>query len=276
MHDCPNCRTPLHGHEEVCPACGAGQYVRRGFNASSHVEQAPAVNWMPFVLVIVVVGAGLFIAAQSTWLGQLMKQGPRQEDPMEKLSFMDARNMIEQKLTEGLTAVGAKGKFTWATADGTAADKSAAGNIQLTVDTKLKDMNSRHAILDPVKPFMDKALVTTLTMNDSKSHATWTLTVQPSARQGQSEEPSDFDSFKRQQADEEQKEQQRQQAQDNSFSQQYQQQQGQQQNQQQQSQQPAQQQQYQQPAQQQQQQQPQQQAPQQEKMPWDTDQQGSQ
>jgi hypothetical protein len=149
---------------------------------------------MPFVAVFVVVGIGIFVAAQSTWLGQLMKQGPIQEDPMEKLTFMDARNIIEQKVTEGLTAVGAKGKFAWQNADGSPSDKTSAQNVQLAIETKLKDPNSRKAIIDPIKAYMEKAKIPTLTMTDTKSHATWTYTVQPSQAAAQpAEEMPNFD-----------------------------------------------------------------------------------
>ncbi len=194
MYDCPNCRVPLHGYEDSCPSCGTAQYVKKGFRNLSHVQQAPGVNWMPFVAVFVIVGIGIFVAAQSTWIGQVMKQGPRQEDPMEKLTFMDARNIIEQKVTEGLTAVGAKAKFNWQNADGSPSDKNSPQDVQLSIETKLKDPNSRKSIIDPIKAYMEKAKIPTLTMTDARSHATWTYTVQPSAAASQPpEEMPNFD-----------------------------------------------------------------------------------
>lgn len=196
MHDCPNCRVPLHGHEEVCPSCGAAQYVRSGFRNFTDVQKEPSVNFMPFVVVIVVVGFGIFMAAQSTWIGGMMKAGPRPVDPLEKLSFMDARNIIEQKITEGLTAVGAKGKFNWQTADGTPADRNSPQDIQLAVETKLQDPNSRRSIIDPIKAYMEKAKIPTLTMTDAKSHATWTYTVQTSHANPADYQLPSFDSLK--------------------------------------------------------------------------------
>ncbi|MBX9695918.1 MAG: hypothetical protein K2Z81_26265 [Cyanobacteria bacterium] len=52
------------------------------------------------------------------------------------------------------------------------------GPVELTVNTKLADPNSRRQIIDPIKDLMHKAQIPSLVMNDEKSHATWTYTVQ--------------------------------------------------------------------------------------------------
>lgn len=177
MHDCPGCRVPLHGYEEVCPSCGTKQVVRKSFKSLGKLAE-PGVNPWPFVVTFVIIGIVLVVGAQSSWIGQMMRQGPVQEDPMDKLTYTDARQMIESKLNEGLAAVGAKGKYTWTGLDGNPADKNANASMTLNVETKLADRNQRHAIIDPVKEYMAKALVSTLIMKDTKSGATWTYTVQ--------------------------------------------------------------------------------------------------
>jgi hypothetical protein len=48
----------------------------------------------------------------------------------------------------------------------------------LTVDTSLADKNARQQIIDPIKDYMERAKIPTLTMNDAKSHSTWTYTCQ--------------------------------------------------------------------------------------------------
>lgn len=179
MHDCPTCKVPLHGHEETCPSCGTRQYVRRGAFIP-RTQEAPGVNLVPIVLVFLAIGVALFFLAQSTWIGQLMRQGPPPEDPMAKLTYLDARKIIEDKITEGLTAVGATGKFTWKSGE-SEADKNADQSEELTIETSLSDPNQRKAIIDPVKEYMEKAKIPTLIMIDTKSHATWTYSVTPAA-----------------------------------------------------------------------------------------------
>lgn len=146
----------------------------------SPVPKEPGVNMMPVIVLGVLLLVGLFAAAQVTWIGQLMRQGPRQEDPMEKITQQDARNIIETKITEGLTAVGAKGKFEWKKGE-EPADKNSPDPVNLNIDTSLQDPNMHKSIIDPIKDYMDKAKVPTLTMTDEKSHATWTYTVTPPA-----------------------------------------------------------------------------------------------
>lgn len=184
MHDCPTCQVPLHGYEEVCPSCGTKQYVRPEFRGGSQLPKAPGVNPMPFIVAAVGFVLVFFIVAQNSWIGQLMHRGPVQEDPMDKLTYLDARNAIEQGVNQGLSAVGATAKFDYK-AGGEAATKDVQKPVELTIDTELKDPNQHRSIIDPIKQYMEKAQVTTLTMNDSKSHATWTYNLGPAAADAQ-------------------------------------------------------------------------------------------
>jgi hypothetical protein len=178
MHDCPGCGVPLHGYEENCPSCGTRQVVRRQFG-SAPVQKAPGVNMMPFIILFVLLLIGGFAAAQMTWIGQVMK-GPPPEDPMAKVTYMEARNIIETKLNEGLAAVGATGTFEWKNGE-QPGDKNAPNPVSLTVKTKLTDAQQHKAIVEPVKEYMEKANIPTLTMIDEKAHATWTYTMTPAA-----------------------------------------------------------------------------------------------
>lgn len=185
MHDCPTCRVPLHGHEEVCPSCGTRQRVRRSTGSSSLFQSGPKkppVNLIPFVVVFFVLGIGTFILAQGSWIGQIMTRGPVEEDPLDKLSATEARQMIFSKIEEGVANAGATATYTWASAAGEATDINAQGPVHLTINTELSDPNLRRQIIDPVKELMHKAEIPTLVMNDSKSRATWTYQVNvPSA-----------------------------------------------------------------------------------------------
>ena len=179
MHDCPTCRVPLHGWEHECPSCGTPQQVYRDFPGMP-VQKQPGVNIVPIVVTFVVLSIALFFLVQMTWIGQLLREGPPKEDPMAKLTFMDARQIIETKLNEGLNAVAAKNtKFTWQGPGGTPGDKTSPNPVELKVETDLSAAEQHKAIVDPVKDYMEKAKMPTLTMEDRKSHATWTYTVQP-------------------------------------------------------------------------------------------------
>ncbi|MBS1957789.1 MAG: hypothetical protein JST89_26625 [Cyanobacteria bacterium SZAS-4] len=138
-------------------------------------QAQPGVNPLPFVLGIVIIGAVLMFAMNGSWIGQVMRRGPEPQDPLGGVNMVQARQLIQQKITEGLTSVGAKGKFSWASG-GQPGDINAPGPVELTVDTSLSDPNARRGIIDPIKDYMDRAKIPTLTMNDSKSHATWTYT----------------------------------------------------------------------------------------------------
>lgn len=174
MHKCPTCKVPLHGWEEECPSCGTRQQVRDS-KRSYGGPQTPGVNPMPFVIGILIAGAALVFALNGSWVGQVMRRGAEPQDPLGGINYLQARQMIQQKITEGLTAVGAKGKFNWTTA-GQAGDVNSPNPIELTIDTALEDTNARKQIIDPVKDYMERAKIPTLTMNDSKHHATWTYT----------------------------------------------------------------------------------------------------
>lgn len=188
MHDCPNCRVPLHGHEEVCPSCGARQVVRRGFSSDRFAPtQKPTVNLVPVVIIVLVLAGVLIFGIQSSWVGQMMNRGPVAEDPIAKMTYQEARQLIQSKITENLTAVGAKGKFHW-TANGAPVDMNVNQAVELSIDTRLADKEQRHSIIDPIKDYMAKANIPTLTMMDSRSHATWTYTVSTPMSQPTDEE----------------------------------------------------------------------------------------
>lgn len=182
----------MHGHEETCPSCGCRQRLRRS-SLFTPTPKQPGVNLVPIILTILVLGGLLFGAAQITWVGQLMRQGPPPEDPMAKLTYLDARKIIEDKITQGLTAVGAQGKFSWKSGENPA-DKNVDQPLELTIETKLSDPQQRKAIIDPIKDYMEKAKIPTLTMIDAKSHATWTYNVTPATSapspEGESPAPS--------------------------------------------------------------------------------------
>ncbi len=188
MHDCPRCKVPLHGHEEFCPSCGTKQVVRKEFR-DIRVPEAPPVNLTPFIVAFVILLGVGFLAAQSTWIGQLMTHGAPKEDPMDKMTMPQARQLIEQGLTQGLKQVNAPVKISY-TADGKPATADVAMPVNMTVDTKLDDPTAHKAIVDAIKPYMEKAEIPTLEMHDSKSRATWTYTVQLGAAK-----PADNDPF---------------------------------------------------------------------------------
>lgn len=178
MHDCPNCRVPLHGYEEVCPSCGARQVVTKRRRYSSFNPDIPKVNWMPIVLVIAGVAVFLLLSLPTSWIGKLAREGAPKADPLEKMTYIEARNMVEQELTTGLTAVGSPPKLTWANlADGKPSEKTVDQPMNLTVDVKLSDPNSRKPVIDKVKDYLEKAKIPTLTMNDSATHAHWTYNM---------------------------------------------------------------------------------------------------
>lgn len=192
MHPCPTCKVPLHGYEETCPSCGTRQHVRSSSKMfGGQTQQAPGVNPMPFIVAFVLVAIGLVGATQVSWVGQLMRRGPVAEDPLEKMTMPQARQIIQSKVNEGLTAVGSVGKFTW-TYQGQPSDINAPGPVELSIETALADPTQRKAIIDPIKDYMAKAQIPTLTMNDTKSHATWTYSVsmQSAPSEGEGETPA--------------------------------------------------------------------------------------
>ncbi len=142
------------------------------------MPKQPGMNPVPIVIAVIVLLAGGVYAVQTSWIGQLMRRGPVQDDPMDKITMPQARDAIENGITSGLTAVGAKGTFKYMVA-GQPASKADPKPVELSVDTELKDPKEHKAIVDPIKPYMEKAQISTLTMSDKKSHATWTYNLAP-------------------------------------------------------------------------------------------------
>jgi hypothetical protein len=137
---------------------------------------------LPFVLVFVGVAAFLLISMQGTWIGQLAREPQREADPLEKMSYVEARNTIDSEIQQGLAAAGAKNtKLTWHTPGsmGQADERNVDGPIELTVDTTLPNVEVRKQVVEPVKPYFEKAKLFTLMMNDSRSHAHWTYSMTP-------------------------------------------------------------------------------------------------
>jgi len=153
--------------------------------------QEPGVNWTPFVLVFIGLMIALVVTMQGGWIGQVMRgENKMPDDPIAKMSTMDARAVLESELNKNLTAVGAtKSTMTWKPTAGTAdADGRALdGPVELTINTKLPDKELRKQVVDPIKPYMEKAKVFSLVMNDSASHANWTYNVQPATSSPDSE-----------------------------------------------------------------------------------------
>ena len=65
-------------------------------------------------------------------------------------------------------------KYTRAGAE---VDKNSEGPIEMAVEVALQQAEQRKPIMEPVKELMEKAQVTTLTMNDPKLKATWTYNL---------------------------------------------------------------------------------------------------
>ncbi len=174
MHDCPTCRVPLHGHEEVCPSCGTKQYVKPEFRRSN-LPPPPGVNPMPFVAFAVILAIVGIFALKSSWIFQAITN-PVKEDPLAKMSPVDARAAIENQISTGLAAIGSKATFKYTSGEQPAL-KNSPGPIQLTVETSIKDPNQRKGIIDPIKDYMGPAQMSTLTVNDGPHHRTWTYTA---------------------------------------------------------------------------------------------------
>ena len=145
--------------------------------------EEPKVNLVPFVLAFFLLIIFVVGAMQSTWIGQLMREPKHEVDPMEKMTYLDARNAIETGLNQGLAAAGTKGKLTWQATGGAGTGKGEERNldvpVELSVATSLSQPDLRKQIVDPIKPYMEKAKLYTLTVTDSRSHATWTYNMQP-------------------------------------------------------------------------------------------------
>lgn len=196
MRDCPACRVPLHGYEEVCPSCGAKQIVKGGGSRTPYgtafKPEEPKVNWMPFVLAFLALAGMLVVGINSTWIGQLARAPKVEEDPITKMTYLQARDAMETELTKGLTNVGAQSpKLTWTASGGSGKpeERSVDGPVELTVDTGFSDPEMRKQVVEPVKPYMAQAKVFTLNINDPKRRAHWTWNVsQPSAPDSEASE----------------------------------------------------------------------------------------
>ncbi len=184
MHDCPRCAVPLHGHEEVCPSCGAKQYVRSEYS-SLFAPKKPAQNPLPFVVGALIIVGALVVAAQNSWIGQMMTHKPIEADPYSSMTPAAARQELEEKITANLQAIGGKGKLVWMAND-KVVDRNFSQPVELTIDAQLPSPKVRRSIVDPVKQLMNPGKVPTVTLSDSRSHATWTYSVSPVA-----EEPTD-------------------------------------------------------------------------------------
>lgn len=134
---------------------------------------------MPFVLGFLVVGIVVILAGSSSWIGKLATEGPPKVDPMEKMTYTEARTIVETELNSGLAACGATNtKLSWADPNTSApGDKNTDTPLALTVDTTLPNTEARKPIIDKVKDYMEKGKIPTLTMNDSASHAHWTYNM---------------------------------------------------------------------------------------------------
>jgi len=181
MHDCPRCEAPLHDHETVCPRCGEKQYVPHSARRANLVEGEVPFNPVPLLLVICVIGAGLFFAVQHSWIGELITQPPAKVEAAATETPPVLRQMLQDKIATNLASVNAKGTFTWKQGDAKA-DLNSPQPVDLDIETQLSDgKTQRHMIIDSVKDLMDKANVTTITLNDKRSHATWTYSLSPPA-----------------------------------------------------------------------------------------------
>lgn len=184
MHDCPTCKVPLHGHELICPSCGAKQRVKLGSSkmfGGESAAQKPSMNLMPFAVVgLVTLGIAGYLLKDS-WIGQLMNRPPQVEDPIAKMTYLEARNFVESKISEGVTATGGKATFKWKRG-GADVDKASEGPVEAESEVTLADPNTHTAIVDPVKPYFEKAGIKTFEMKNlvnGKVKQTWTSNVTP-------------------------------------------------------------------------------------------------
>ncbi|MBK9618092.1 MAG: hypothetical protein IPO31_02770 [Candidatus Obscuribacter sp.] len=175
MYDCSTCKVPLHDHEVVCPSCGTKQRRRSVSKMLGPEARKPPVNVMPFVVAIMAVIIGFIVMAQSSCMGQLMHRPPKVEDPMDKVTFTQARQTIDQRINEALAQNGGKGTVKW-TREGTEVDKNTEGPVEVTCDLELPDPNQRNTIVEPVKDYFEKAGITSLTLNVKSGTQTFNKT----------------------------------------------------------------------------------------------------
>jgi hypothetical protein len=183
MKDCPRCEAPLHDHEAICPRCGEKQYVKKGFGGSSLVDDKSTMSPVPAIIVVTLIIVGVIYAASQSWIGQMLTRGPVKADPMDSITPVVARQLIEEKATANLAAVNAKGTFDWKEG-GMKADRNSPilKSVTLDIETELKDPKGQHdSIVTPIKQYMERGFVSTITLNDTRAHATWTYSLAPPA-----------------------------------------------------------------------------------------------
>jgi hypothetical protein len=143
----------------------------------------PPSSPLPWIITLVVVGGLVFLMAQTSWIGQLITKGPTKEDPLAKMTFQEARTLIDSKLNEGFTAAGVKGTVKWQREE-KEVDKLTPGPIDVNVDAALESPDQHKAIVEPIKDYMPKAEIGQLVFNDTKNPKTkrnWTYRVSTEA-----------------------------------------------------------------------------------------------
>jgi hypothetical protein len=183
MHDCPGCQVPLHGHEAFCPVCGEKQYVRPEFQGQAGEVFKKSSNPVGLILVIILVLGLIVFAIQSSWIGQLIKRGPEPPPGDSALSAPAAREKLEKGVLESLAGQSKSCKFVY-TASEKSVDRNYPQAVELAIEVNLKDPSKRKSIVEPVKALMVPALINTLVLNDSHSHATITYSVAGGAASG--------------------------------------------------------------------------------------------
>jgi len=155
--------------------------------------QKPTMNLMPFAVVgLVTLGIAGYLLKDS-WVGQLLTRPPQVEDPIAKMTYLDARNLVESKITEGVAATGGKTAFKWKRG-GADVDKASEGAVEAEAEVNLADPNTHTAIVDPVKPYFEKAGIKTFELKNlvnGKVKQTWTSTVAPAAAPADGSAPAE-------------------------------------------------------------------------------------
>ncbi len=176
MHDCRSCQTPLHGHESFCPVCGQKQYVKPEFHGQMFDQSKQGLSAVVLIVLILLAGGVLVWAVQSSWIGQVIRRGPEVVSPENSLTPPAAREKLESAITQNLADQSSTGKFIYMAED-KIVTRDYAAPVELTVDVNLKNPAQRKSIVEPVKSLMVPAHINTLTLNDSRSHATITYSV---------------------------------------------------------------------------------------------------
>ncbi len=174
MHDCPGCGVTLHGHESNCPSCGTRQPVSPYLGAE--VPPDPGIDMRPIYIASGVLAIGVYFLIQSTWVGELIRERLKRPSAEETMIYVDARKLMENKINQGIKDGGFKGYLTWKSGAGKA-DINTSNSVDLAVEVNLKSPDQRQAIFDPVKQYMEKGKVSTMTVTAPWLHATWTYTV---------------------------------------------------------------------------------------------------